>query len=343
MTTLLGTVPASQHTQAGHPENSIRVTAIMALLEREGVLADLERIEPRLAANEQLIQVHGLRLIQRVRRASEMGGGNLDADTYTTVASFEQACLAAGTVCAIIDDVMIGRATNGLALIRPPGHHAEAERVGGFCLFNNIAIAARQAQVVHQAERIAIIDYDVHHGNGTQAIFYEDPSVLFISLHMHHPFFYPGSGGLNEIGAGPGRGLTLNVPFEPGAGDQCYSLAYREIIKPRIELFSPDLILVSAGFDAHWADPLAAASLSLTGYAKLNQNIVDLAATLCQDRLVVVLEGGYHLQALSFGVLNAIHALTGRDAVDDPLGEAIQPEPDITNLLSNLQYLHLPS
>ncbi len=343
MTTLLGVVPAGEHTQAGHPENVIRVTAIMALLESEGVLADLKKIEPRPAVKEQLTRVHSSHLIERIRKASAMGGGNLDADTYTTAASFDQACLAVGTVSGIVDDVMSGKAANGLALIRPPGHHAEEGRIGGFCLFNNIAIAARQAQVVHQAERVAIIDYDVHHGNGTQAIFYEDPSVLFISLHMYHPFFYPGSGGLNEIGAGPGKGTTLNVPFEPGAGDQCYSRAYNEVIRPRVELFSPDLILVSAGFDAHWADPLAAASLSLTGYAELTQNIADLATTLCQDRLIVVLEGGYHLQALSFGVLNTVYTLTGRDIIVDPLGEANQPEPNITNLLSNLQHLHLPS
>jgi acetoin utilization deacetylase AcuC-like enzyme len=315
----------------------------MALLESEGVLATLDWIEPKLADHEQLARVHSSHLIDRVHSVSALGGGNLDADTYSTAASFEQACLAAGTVSGIVDDVMSGKAANGLALIRPPGHHAEEGKVGGFCLFNNVAIGARQAQVVHQAERIVIIDYDVHHGNGTQAIFYEDPSVLFISLHMYHPFFYPGSGGLNEIGAGPGKGTTLNVPFEPGAGDQCYSRAYNEVIKPRIELFSPDLVLVSAGFDAHWADPLAAASLSLTGYAELTQNIVELAASLCQDRLILVLEGGYHLQALSFGVLNTVHALTGLETIDDPLGEANIPEPNITNLLSKLQLLHLPS
>lgn len=343
MPTLLGTVPAEQHTKAGHPENALRVKAIQAVLEAEGVLPDLLPIEPVLATQKQLLLAHDQRLIELVNLASKHGGGLLDADTYTTSASYEQARIAVGTSCSLVDRIIEGGATNGIGLIRPPGHHAQYERIGGFCLFNNVAVAARHAQREHGVNRVVIVDFDVHHGNGTQNIFYEDPTVLYISLHLHTPFFYPGTGAINEVGAGSGQGATLNVPFSPGAGDQCYRLAFKEVIIPCILRFRPDLILVSAGFDAHWSDPLAMASLSLSGYAEISRTIANLADECCEGKLLFLLEGGYKLEALGYGVLNAVYVLTGRDEVKDPLGPAPQSEPNITNLLSKLQALHLLS
>jgi len=343
VSTLLGSVPAEEHTKAGHPENARRVEAILSVLEAEGVMPDLVPIEPVPATQKQLTLVHDERLIDLVRLASNHGGGLLDADTYTTPASYDQARLAVGTSCLLVDRIMEGRATNGIGLIRPPGHHAEFDRVGGFCLFNNVAVAARHAQTEHAVNRVVIIDYDVHHGNGTQNIFYEDPTVLYISLHLHTPFFYPGTGALNEVGAGSGEGATLNVPLSPGAGDICYRLAFKEVIIPRIARYKPDLILVSAGFDAHWSDPLAIASLSLSGYAEISRYITDLADEYCDGRLLFLLEGGYMLEALGYGVLNVVHVLTGRDQVNDPLGPTPQSEPNITNLLSQLRVLHLLS
>jgi acetoin utilization deacetylase AcuC-like enzyme len=343
VSTLLGSVPAEEHTRAGHPENARRVNAILAVLEAEGVLPDLVPIEPVLATQKQLGLAHDERLIELVQLASKQGGGMLDPDTYTTSASYEQARLAVGTSCLLVDQIMDGGATNGIGLIRPPGHHAEYDRVGGFCLFNNVAITARHAQTEYETKRVVIIDYDVHHGNGTQNIFYEDPSVLYISLHLYTPFFYPGTGAVNEVGSGSGQGATLNIPLGPGVGDNCYRLAFEEVIIPSITRFTPDLILVSAGFDAHWSDPLASASLSLTGYADISRTIADLADECCDGKLLYLLEGGYNLEALGFGVLNVVHVLTGRDEVKDPLGPSPQSEPNITNLLSKLRALHLLS
>jgi acetoin utilization deacetylase AcuC-like enzyme len=319
------------------------MTAIMRLLESTAILDDVVMLDAVPASREQLLRVHSTELVASVERASRIGGGRLDPDTYCTTSSYHEARLAAGTTCLAADMIMRGQAENGFALVRPPGHHAERGRVGGFCLFNNVAVAARQVQEQHSAQRIAILDYDVHHGNGTQAIFYEDPTVFYISLHMFAPFFYPGTGSAQEIGRGEGRGTTLNVPFGARAGDEAYSLALEDLIEPVIANFNPDMILVSAGFDAHWQDPLAAAAMSLVGYAQMSRKIVDMAEQYCSGRVLFVLEGGYHFQALSHGVLNVLYALTGDDKVSDPLGPSPYSSPDVTNLLAQLKRLHLPS
>lgn len=315
----------------------------MRLLESKYILDEVLLLDPEPASGEQLLRVHSAELVANVERASRVGGGRLDPDTYCTTASYAEARLAAGTTCLAGDLIMRGEARNGFALVRPPGHHAERERVGGFCLFNNVAVAARQLQERHGARRVVILDFDVHHGNGTQAIFYDDPTVFYISLHMFASFFYPGTGSAQEIGRGEGRGATLNVPFAARAGDEAYSQALDELIEPAIIDFDPDAILVSAGFDAHWQDPLAAAAMSLTGYAEMSRAIVNIAEQCCAGRVLFVLEGGYHFQALSHGVLNVIYALRGTDVVSDPLGESPYSSPDVTKLLSQLKRLHLPS
>jgi acetoin utilization deacetylase AcuC-like enzyme len=341
MSSVIGYLPSEGHTLRGHPENPGRMTMIWRLLEKSRVLPDLVPVKPRPATAGQLTRVHRPELVRLVQQVSLMGGGRLDPDTYVTEGSYELARLAAGTTCALVDQIATGAAANGLALIRPPGHHAGTDRAGGFCLFNNIAVAARQAQVVHGLKKVLIIDFDVHHGNGTQQIFYADPTVLFVSLHLFHHFFYPGSGAVDELGTGRGQGATVNVPFQPGVGDLGYCQAFRQIIRPKVAVFQPDLVLVSAGFDAHWVDPLASASLSLAGYADIMREILALADDYCDGRVLFVLEGGYHSDALAYGVLNLAYALLGHDEVQDPLGPAPDREAGVSALLARLRSLHL--
>lgn len=344
MSTALVYVPAPEHSKGNHPENYSRLAKVLPILEQFGVLGGLTAVSPIPATISQLRRVHTAPFIEQVRQVALAGGGVLDhGDTYVTPQSYESALLAAGGVITAVDAIMSGRAHNGFALVRPPGHHAEADRAGGFCLFNNVAIAARHAQAVHGARRVLIVDFDVHHGNGTQHIFYDDPSVLFISLHLYIPYyFYPGIGHLNETGKGRGNGYTLNVPLPPHFGDSGYGRILTEVIEPRVAEFRPDLILVSAGFDAHWQDPLASGGLTLTGYARLARTLIGMAQKLCHGRILFVLEGGYHPMALSYGILNVIYALLGRDQIQDPLGAMPQQEADVTDLLQQLKRRHLP-
>ena len=342
MTTLLTFAPAYGHTKFQHPESSQRTAALWRSLERSGLLSQVRQLEPVAATVDQLRRVHTPQLIEYVHQVSLRGGGLLDhGDTYVTAQSFELAQLAAGGCCAAVDAIMTGAADNGFALIRPPGHHAETDRVSGFCLFNNAAAAARPPQVVHGAKPGAIGDYDVHHGNGTQDIFYEDDSVLFVSVHLYAPYFYPGIGGMHEIGVGRGQGYTLNVPLPPYVGDRGYRRVFDELIGPRLESFQPDLLIVSAGSDAHWDDPLASAGLSLRGYADITRKLIGYAGALCGGRVLFVLEGGYHLDVLTTGVGNVLHALLGHDTVHDPFGRMPQEEHDVSDLLARLKTHYL--
>jgi acetoin utilization deacetylase AcuC-like enzyme len=342
MTTLLVYAPAVGHTKAHHPENHGRMTSLMSNLESAGLLTDLTLLEPEPAAVEQLRRVHTPELIEFVRSVSERGGGLLDhGDTYVTGESYELARLAAGACLGAVDRIMTGAADNGFALVRPPGHHAETDRVSGFCIFNNVAAAARQAQVVHKVGRVAIVDFDVHHGNGTQDIFFEDDSVLFVSTHLFAPYFYPGIGGMHEIGVGRGRNYTLNVPLPPYVGDRGYARVFDELIEPRLRSFAPEFLLVSAGFDAHWQDPLAMAGLSLTGYAHIARKLMAYAEELCGGRILFVLEGGYQVGVLAHGIINTFQALLGRDVILDPFGPMPQHEHDIGGLLERLKQHYL--
>ncbi len=342
MSSVLLYIPSLGHTQQFHPENHRRVEGLLSFFDVNNVLADMRLMDGKPADARLLARVHSRGLLEEVRLASQHGPGRIDADTYVTTQSYELARLAAGSCCVAVDAVCAGHAQNGLVIVRPPGHHAERDKVGGFCLINNVAVAARHAQLAHGVGRVMIVDFDVHHGNGTQDIFYEDPNVLFISLHLFHHFFYPGTGEADEVGSGPGKGFTLNVPFPPGVGDIGYRRALEELIAPRAQGFSPDLILVSTGFDAHWQDPLARASLSLHGYAELCRQLIDLAGDLCDGRVVFILEGGYHIEALRIGLLNLANALVGQDIVHDPLGQSPEPERDVSHLLVRLKKLHLP-
>lgn len=344
MTTLLVHAPAWRHTKQGHPESHLRMAQLLPTLEEYGVLADLTAVSSLTPATRtQLEYAHAPALIKKIEQTSAQGGGFLDhGDTYATAESYELARLAAGGCCHAVSQILTGGADNGLALVRPPGHHAEAVTLSGFCLLNSVAIAARHAQRAHGLKKVAIVDFDVHHGNGTQDIFYEDDSVLFISTHLYLPgMFYPGTGSVDEIGANAGKGYTVNVPFGPHVGDVGYAQVFKNLIEPKIASFEPELLIVSAGYDAHWQDPLAWAGLSLTGYGQLAQTVVDMAERFCNGRLLVVLEGGYHHEALTFGVLNTAYALLGQDKMEDPLGPMPESEADISSLLSYLQQRHL--
>ncbi|MEJ2149581.1 MAG: histone deacetylase [Chloroflexota bacterium] len=327
------------HTLDGHPEHAGRIEAIWALLEEKAVLGELLHVDPAPASVEQLSRVHTARYIDLIERAAQEGGGMLDADTYLLPVSYDVACLSAGGALAAVDAVLGGQADNALAVVRPPGHHATPNRGMGFCLFNNIALAARHAQAAYEeVERVLIVDYDVHHGNGTQDAFYQDKSVLYVSTHQYP--YYPGSGALGDIGSGPGRGATINMPLRAGTGNEGFELLYERVLWPAARRFRPDLILVSAGFDAHWADPLAMLQLDLRGYAHLTRELIGMAGELCAGRAIFVLEGGYDLEVLSHGVLNVVYALLGQDIVTDPLGEVGMPGQPTDDLVAALLDLH---
>ncbi len=343
MSTILVHAPALAHTKLHHPENSSRIAQTLFELDRFGLLDEVAILDVEPASRDQLRRVHTQGLVDYVDMVCAHGGGLLDSgDTYATAESFELARLAVGGCCAAVDHIMNGRAQNGFALVRPPGHHADSDRISGFCLFNNVAAAARQAQLEHGAERVFILDIDVHHGNGTQGIFYEDDTVLFASMHLYAPFFYPGIGSLHEVGTRNGRGYTINVPFPPAVGDVGYMHVLRQYLNPAVIRFGPDLILVSIGFDAHWQDPLAMAGLSLTGYALLTQALLHLANSVCDGRILFVLEGGYQQDVLNYGIVNTISALLGHDHIYDPFGAMPRAETGVHGLLAQLQGRDLP-
>ena len=327
-----------KHNLPGHPENRTRLEQTLALLESTGMLARLTDIPVRPATREELTRLHRSSYVDQVEAISERGGGHLDPDTYTNSDSFQAALMAAGglvdATLAVIDD----RVDNAFALVRPPGHHAMPDRGMGFCLFGNVAIAAQAARLDRGLDRALIVDFDVHHGNGTQAMVEEDPAIFFVSTHQYP--YYPGTGAVREIGRGPGEGTVVNMPLSPGAGDQVFQRLYEEVVFPVTRRFGPDLILVSAGFDAHWDDPLAGLGLSLGGYAWITRALVSLADELCSGRIVFTLEGGYHLEVLSHGILNTFHALLGDGIVEDPLGPSRWSEPDAADYIASLRELH---
>ncbi|HOG48815.1 MAG TPA: histone deacetylase, partial [Anaerolineae bacterium] len=281
--------------------------------------------------------VHQAGYVERVRRGAEAGGGWLDADTYLSPGSYRAALRAAGGVCAAVHAVLQGQVENAFALVRPPGHHALAGHGMGFCLFNNVAIAARDAQRRGGLERVLIVDFDVHHGNGTAEAFDDDPTVLYFSTHQSP--HYPGTGGAEEAGHGAGAGSIVNVPLPARAGDTAARRAFEEILTPVARRFQPELILASAGYDAHWRDPLADLSFSIAGTAHLAQMLKDLAAELCQGRLVLALEGGYDHAVLAAGVLASLAVLAG-EPWHDPFGPSPRPEPETDQLLARVRAIH---
>lgn len=270
----------------------------------------LELPEPTLADERWLRAVHPQNYIDRIRAVCADGGGVLDdGDTPVGPESFEIAKLAVGALLGCCDAVVNGRVQRAFAAVRPPGHHAEPQQPMGFCLFANVSIAARYLQQAHGLGKIAIVDFDVHHGNGTQAVFEADPSVLFISLHQDPRTCYPGTGYPAETGAGPSRGFTLNIPFMPGAGDDEYRRAFDEAVLPKLDSFRPEFLLISAGFDAHRDDSLAQIELTEEAFEEMTQRLVQAANVHCGGRIVSALEGGYDLPALGRSVVRHLTAL----------------------------------
>jgi acetoin utilization deacetylase AcuC-like enzyme len=340
MTTVYSTHSSfTKHDLPGHPEHSGRIEAIWKALKSTGLDTKMTKLEPQRATDEQILAVHTREYLDLLMSVSnELYGVRFDSDTYALPESPEVARLAAGGVISLVDAVARGDAQNGLALVRPPGHHAIPTRAMGFCLLGNIAIATRHAQTAHKIERVMIVDFDVHHGNGTQDMFYNDDSVLFISTHQYP--YYPGTGNFNETGTGSGKGYTINIPLPAHNGDQNYALVYEQIIWRAARRFQPQLILVSAGFDAHFTDPLAMMRLSLTGYAHLTRELIRMAEELSNGKIVFVMEGGYDLDTLAHGMCNITYALLGNDTIIDPLGVRHDHEPDITPLVERLQQIH---
>jgi acetoin utilization deacetylase AcuC-like enzyme len=327
-----------QHTYAGHPENADRLRAIMDALEQDGLRERLTHLPPVPATVEQIARVHDRAHIGRVQRLAESGGGHLDKATYVTVHSFDTALLAAGGLLTLTRAVLAGEVRNGFALVRPPGHHAGAHQTTGFCVFNNVAVACRDALDHAEVERVLIMDIDVHHGNGTQEVFDSAPDVLFFSTHQFP--FVPDMGWFDETGQGDGQGTVVNIPLPPGTGDNGYSQVLEEIVWPLARRFSPDLILVSAGFDAHWDDPLGTMALSLTGYAHISRQLVKMAEELCDSRLILSLEGGYNLQVLANAVQNTFFALLGEARVKDPLGPCPHEEKSVADRILEVRSAH---
>jgi acetoin utilization deacetylase AcuC-like enzyme len=339
MPTAIATNPRhAAHDDPEHVEQAARLAAIHAAIDASGLRADLLELAPRPATVEQALTVHRPRVIETIRRATAQGGSWLDQDTYTCASSLDVALLAAGAAVEAVEAVIMGHVPNAFALVRPPGHHATSYQSMGFCLFNNVAIAARHALDLLDVTRLAIVDYDVHHGNGTQDCFYDDGRVLFCSTHAAP--LYPETGATSECGLESGYGTTLNLPLPHGTGDAGIVGLYDEVVLPVLRAFEPEIILVSAGYDGHWADPLGPLNLSVAGYAALTQRLVRLAEEICGGRIVLVLEGGYDLEALSACVIAALRVLLGRDPGPDPLGPSGVSEPDIEHVIEAARERH---
>ena len=291
----------------GHPESPERLRAIVNRLQSTGTLDRLQKIEPVSAADEWITQIHTRAYVQALKaRAPASGRVSLDADTSLSPGSLAAAYLAAGGALAGADAIMSRRVDHVFCAVRPPGHHAERDRAMGFCLFNNVAIAARYLQRHHRIQRVLIVDWDVHHGNGTQHSFYDDASVLFFSTHQYP--YYPGTGRATERGVGEAEGTTINLPLSAGEGDREYRELFHRVLVPAADTFKPDFVIISAGFDAHQDDPLASMGLTENGYAELTAIVAGIAAKHCQNRILSCLEGGYNLTALAASVES--HLLT---------------------------------
>jgi acetoin utilization deacetylase AcuC-like enzyme len=319
-------------TRANHPERPDRIRAVYRGVIQSGLLAasdpfptflldsqirpvdssaPLIALPPEPAEQRWLLAVHPQAHLDRVRQVCSRGGLLDQSDTPCEPRSFETARLGVGALLTCCDAVMSGQVARAFAAVRPPGHHAEPEAAMGFCLFSNVAIAARYLQQRHGLERVAIVDFDVHHGNGTQAAFEHDPSVLFVSLHQHPRTCYPGTGYADDTGSGAGKGYTLNLPMTPGSGDGEYLAAIHARVLPTLDRFRPQALLLSAGFDAHRDDPLAQMELSEAGFGGITQLLVSAADQHCGGRIISALEGGYHLRALARSVVRHLLALQG--------------------------------
>ena len=331
-----------EHDTGAHPENAGRVRAVLHRLESEGLLDRLERPEFAPAKLEDVEAVHDPDYLALLREHAARGGGRLTADTPFSRRSWDAALAASGAVVAAVEQVLNGSVPSAFALTRPPGHHACPEHGMGFCLINHAAVAARRAVQQRGLERVLLVDFDVHHGNGTQDIFYDDPSVLYFSMHQYPA--YPGTGGAAEVGTGAGVGATVNVPLPAETDDQGFLLALQEVLVPIARRYRPELILVSAGYDAHWSNTAYLNSIrmgaTVTGFAQWTALLQDLAAELCDGRIAFMLEGGYDPEALGWSVAATLRVLLGEEA-PDPLGPPPYGQgPDVAPLIASIRRGH---
>jgi acetoin utilization deacetylase AcuC-like enzyme len=320
------------HVPAEFPEVPERlelgIAVIEGLLAEQTLAADrVLRLDARPATRDELVAVHTPAYVtkvqlavERLREGDAAGPAKFATDVYISSGSYTAATLAAGAPLVALDAIGEGRAHNGYALVRPPGHHARPAQAMGFCLFNNVAVAARYAQQRWGWQKVLIVDYDVHHGNGTQDMFYDDPDVVYFSTHQFP--WYPGTGASTDTGEGAGKGATINVPLPPGSGWSVYDPIFRQVLWPVADRMKPDVILLSAGFDAHWKDPLGDMRLSNADFSDLTLEVAEMADRYCDGRLVVVQEGGYHLDAVAQCMATTLVALTGSDGIVDSLGLA---------------------
>ncbi|HET6349562.1 MAG TPA: histone deacetylase [Candidatus Krumholzibacteria bacterium] len=303
-------------TPDGHPERVERMETLLGIASRTDALGVTRRPAVRRATPDELARVHTVEHIEAIARTAGRDYAMLDPDTFTSPHSHDTALLAAGGVLDIVDRVMAGEYRNGLATVRPPGHHAESTRPMGFCLFNNIAVGAAHALAHHGLERVMIIDWDVHHGNGTQEIFWNDRRVLFVSLHQYP--FYPGTGAFEEIGGPQAEGMTVNIPMAAGFGDEEWVAAFRRVVVPVADQFAPQLVMLSAGFDAHAQDPLGGMRVTESGFGSMADDVMRIARAHADGRLVAVLEGGYNLIALGACVETLLRRMSGDAAPAAP-------------------------
>jgi acetoin utilization deacetylase AcuC-like enzyme len=321
---------------SGHPERPERLDAVeLALLDFP------DRVDtrpPRAATFDELHGVHDESMLRRLIATRGARSGQLDPDTYYGADSYDVACLAAGASIDLVREALRGEVPRGFAAVRPPGHHAEADRPMGFCLLNNVAIATRVAQREHGKPKILIFDWDVHHGNGTQHVFEDDPDVLYVSTHQFP--FYPGTGDHREAGVGRGIGATLNIPMPAGCGDAEYIGVVLRIVTPAAIAFRPDLILVSCGFDAHRDDPLASMEVSQAGYRAMAMQLRALAESLCQGRIVYVLEGGYSLLGVREGTRAVIESLVDTAASPLPSGPPLEAGSTLKTVVERVVQVH---
>jgi len=329
-----------RHETGNHVECKERLTAIDTVLKKTKVGEQLLHISPRAASIDEIAAVHDRGYIRSLKAEIDSGGGWLDPDTYASPGSWEAAIYAAGGAMSAVEHVMDSRADAVFAAVRPPGHHAVHSHQMGFCLFNNAAIAARFALANYDIKRVLIIDFDVHHGNGTQEAFYSDPQVLYFSTHEYP--WYPFTGTAEETGNGAGEGYNVNVPLEAGLGDNEYLQVFNEVLAPVATRFQPGLVIVSAGYDAHWQDTISNMTLTTMGFARMTKIIKTISDEFCHGRLIFTLEGGYNRTALAYSVAATLELLMGHEEVYDPLGPApmsYTPR-DFSAFLKSIRYMH---
>jgi acetoin utilization deacetylase AcuC-like enzyme len=320
-----------------HVESPQRLETIYTMLDGDDMTGCFVAIPPRPATHDELAWVHSPSYIQRVADTDDIAHTSLDPDTQTTPLSYQAAKLAAGGLFSLVDKIFDGTVQNGFALVRPPGHHAERDRAMGFCLFNNVALGAMYAIRKYSVKRVLIVDWDLHHGNGTQHTFYDDSRVLYFSTHQYP--YYPGSGGLPEVGHGDGTGFTVNVPLGPGCGDSDFFNIFKKILCPIVSTFKPELILVSAGFDTYAGDPLGSMNVTPKGFAAMTHILMDLAREYSSDRLALTLEGGYNLTGLRESVRAVLKELTQVSTLVESDLQALEgaSAPPIVNKVNEVQ------